>query len=169
MKVLFLDHDGVICLQDEWGGRFARYREGLDSAFDDFNLDAIKVLNEIIEATDCEIVVSSDWRHHCTLEQMQELYRVRGIKKSPISVTEYIPCSAVHLESARIDEISRWISDHAEVTNWCAVDDMDLSKGTSLFNEQPIGLKNFVRTPNSKEGIKQTGKAAAIIQFLNSK
>jgi hypothetical protein len=167
MKVLFLDHDGVICLQDEWGGRFARYREGLDSAFDDFNLKAIKVLNEIIEATNCEIVISSDWRHHCTLEQMQELYRARGIKKSPISVTEYIPCSAVHLESARIDEILQWLSKTKSVTSWCAVDDMDLSNGTSLFTEKPIGLKNFVRTPNSKEGIKQSGVKEKIIQFLN--
>ena len=32
--------------------------------FDRFNDKAIKVLNEIIEATDCEIVISSDWRFH---------------------------------------------------------------------------------------------------------
>ena len=29
MKVLFLDHDGVICLSDEWGGRFKK--KGFDN------------------------------------------------------------------------------------------------------------------------------------------
>ena len=24
MKVIFLDHDGVICLSSEWGGRFKK-------------------------------------------------------------------------------------------------------------------------------------------------
>lgn len=169
MKVLFLDHDGVICLQPEQGGRFDREREGLDSVFDDFNAGAVKVLNEIIEATNCEIVVSSDWRHHCTLEQLQELYRVRGIIKQPIGVTEYIPCSAAHLEAVRIDEIEKWIAANPGITSWCAVDDMDLSNSTSLFNDEPIGLVCFVRTPSSKEGLKQTGKKEKIIKFLNIK
>ena len=107
MKVLFLDHDGVICLSSEWGGRFNVNREGLDSVFDDFNTKAIDVLNEIIEATDFntkaidvlneiieatnwEIVISSNWRHHATLEQLKELYTICGIKKTPISVTSEV-------------------------------------------------------------------------------
>jgi hypothetical protein len=54
MKVIFLDHDGVICLSTEWGSRF-KNKEGLDSTFDRFNDKALKVLNEIIDETDCEI------------------------------------------------------------------------------------------------------------------
>ena len=71
MKVLFLDHDGVICLSTEWGSRFNN-GDGLDSLFDRFNPKAIKVLNQIIEETDCEIVVSSDWRFHCTSEVLKK-------------------------------------------------------------------------------------------------
>ena len=71
MKVIFLDHDGVICLSTEWGGRFKKQKEvgrklsqsvaslPVMSRFDNFNKKAIKVLNEILEETGAEIVVSS--------------------------------------------------------------------------------------------------------------
>ena len=61
MKVIFLDHDGVICLATEWGGRFKKQREAgrklsqsvaslpVLSRFDNFNclyyLDNIIVLD----------------------------------------------------------------------------------------------------------------------------
>ncbi len=74
MKVLFLDHDGVICLSTEWGGRFKKQKKWggrkmsmsngevpLEYRFDNFNKKAVKVLNEILEETGAEIVVSSDW------------------------------------------------------------------------------------------------------------
>ena len=61
MKVIFLDHDGVICLSTEWGGRYKRQNkwEGrklsmtpmeipMEYRFDNFNKKAIKVLNEIL-------------------------------------------------------------------------------------------------------------------------
>ena len=41
MRILFLDHDGVIC--------FGK----------DFDKKAVKVLNQIIEKSDCEIIVNS--------------------------------------------------------------------------------------------------------------
>ena len=167
MKVLFLDHDGVICLSSEWGSRF-KNKEGLDSAFDRFNDKAIKVLNQIIEETDCEIVISSDWRFHAPLEQMQELYRIRGIKKSPIAYTrsdldwklakDVAP--NLELEVTRSLEILSWLEDNPQVTHWVAVDDMDLSKRPDW------GLENFVRTPKSSEGIKQSGVKDKILKFL---
>jgi hypothetical protein len=157
MKVIFLDHDGVICLQSEWGGRFERDREGLDSVFDDFNSKAIVVLNQIIEATDCEIVVSSDWRHYATLEQMQELYQIRGIKKTPIGMTGSADYSnAQLLEKYRCVEIRQYLEKHPEISEWVAVDDMDLSS-----------LGNFVMTPSSILGISQEGVKERILKFLN--
>jgi len=162
MKALFLDHDGVICLSSEWGSRF-KNKEGLDSVFDRFNDKAIKVLNQIIEETDCEIVISSDWRFHATLAQMQDLYTIRGIKKVPIAYTrndlDWKLFKDVHpgneLEITRCLEIEDWIKEHPEITHWVAVDDMDLSR-----------LDHFVQTPRSSEGIKQSGIKEKIIKFL---
>ena len=171
MKVLFLDHDGVICLSTEWGGRF-KNKEGLDSVFDRFNEKAVKVLNKIIEETDCEIVISSDWRFHCTLEQMQELYKIRGIKKSPIGfTTSSLPKDTkIHNwetepHETRSLEILEWLKEHPEVTHWVAVD--DLYMGEKFEGGNYIwGLKNFVWTIRSHEGIKQSGIKEKIIKFL---
>lgn len=173
--MLFLDHDGVICLSSEWGSRF-KNKEGLDSVFDRFNEKAIKVLNEIIEATDCEIVISSDWRFHATLEDMQELYKIRGILKSPIAYTTSQLESTNHffsrhtdLEETRSLEILDYLENHPEVTNWVAVDDLDMSERYGPISGNFLwGLKNFVLTPKSSEGIKQTGIKEKIIKILNN-
>lgn len=168
MKIIFLDHDGVICLSTEWGSRF-KNKEGLDSTFDRFNDKAIKVLNQIIEETDCEIVISSDWRFHAPLEQMQELYRIRGIKKVPIDYTRLDSKVETYEEpnETRSWEILAWLKEHPEVTHWVAVDDLDMSEHFGpISGNLKFGLKNFVLTPRSKEGIKQSGIKEKIIKFL---
>jgi hypothetical protein len=159
MKTIFLDHDGVICLSTEWGSRY-KNKEGLDSVFDRFNKKATNVLNEIIEATDCEIVISSDWRFHASLSDMRELYKIRGIKKQPIGYTSFVKSNSSDLEWARATEIRNWLDTHdpKSVMKWVAVDDMDML----------IWLTdNFVRTPRSSEGIKQSGVKEKIIKILN--
>jgi len=103
VKVIFLDNDGVICLSNNWGGRskkWARYRSAnpessrvlsdapVDVRFDNFDTKAVKVLNEILELTESEIVVSSDWRFHANLEELGEYYLSQGISKKPIGFTK---------------------------------------------------------------------------------
>jgi hypothetical protein len=102
MKILFLDHDGVICLTDNWNTRqkkWARYRSAnpdsskylphapVQIRFDDFDKKAVRILNEIILETDCEIVVSSDWRAHATLDELGDYYLQQGIVKRPVDFT----------------------------------------------------------------------------------
>lgn len=155
MKVIFLDHDGVICLSNCWGSRFKTDNETIDSAFDRFDRKALNVLNEILNITDAEIVISSDWRLHATLEQLQELYRIRGINKIPIDTTGAPDVFSIDLEGGRVQEINDWLSAHPEVTHWVAVDDLEM-----------FDLDNFVHTPRMNEGIKQTGVKEKIIKFL---
>jgi len=70
-KVIFLDNDGVICLAHNWGSRFKKQKRSIaeivsdrdlpvEERFDNFDQKAIKVLNQILEETDAELVVSSD-------------------------------------------------------------------------------------------------------------
>lgn len=167
MKVMFLDHDGVICLSTEWGSRF-KNKDGLDSTFDRFNDKAIKILNQIIDETDCEIVISSDWRYHATLSQMKELYKIRGIKKSPIDYTPEISKNSLeNMAEDRSIEIKNWLKLHPEVTHWVAVDDLDMKEKYGPISGNLIrGLSNFVHTPRSVEGIKQSGIKEKIIKFL---
>ena len=170
MKVLFLDHDGVICLSSQWGKRNSKKNKEKGEIFDPFCSKAVNVLNEIIEQTDCEIVVSSDWRTYCQLSEMKELYKKRGILKDPIGYTvvfsdmdedvweetkEYKDFYKINAR-VREKEIRHWLDTHPGVLKWVAVDDLPMDK-----------LKSFVHTIRPSEGIKQTGIKEKIIEMLN--
>jgi hypothetical protein len=187
MKVIFLDNDGVICLSNNWGSRgkkWSKYRsENPESTsilkeapvnvrLDNFDTKSIKILNEIIEETGSEIVVSSDWKLHATLEELGDYYIEQGICKRPISFT---PNLGDFDESSdglfswkgwyakkRILEIERYLKIHPEVESWVAVDDLNMS----VEHNQGHGLKNFVLTSRSNEGIKQSGIKEKVINFL---
>lgn len=192
MKVIFLDHDGVICLSTEWGGRYKKQKKWggrkmsmsdieipLEYRFDNFNTKAVKVLNEILEETGAEIVVSSDWKLHCNLKEMGEYYESQGIIKKPISFTPSLnDCNyddSFHwdktweLEQSRAIEIKQYLVDHPEITNWVAVDDLNMGKSglyySMEFNHE-WGLSNFVLTQKENEGIKQTGIKEKILKYL---
>lgn len=197
MKAIFLDHDGVICLSNNWGGRskkWAKYRSANpDSSrekkdapvfvrFDDFDKKAIKILNEIIEETGCEIVVSSDWRLHANLEELGDYYISQGIIKRPIAFTDIFENIfpkewnafrfRADLELERSMEINHWLDNHPEITHWVAVDDLNMSLEflSKYFSDNESdknpGLSNFVLTPRSSEGIKQSGIKEKIIKYL---
>ena len=195
MKVLFLDNDGVICLHNNWGTRNKKRQKAklsikvpfkelpLDVRFDNFDKKAIKILNEVLEETGAEIIVSSDWRFHATLEELGDYYQSQGIIKRPLDTTEkfsnVFPKEwnslrfRAELELERFMEINRWLENHHEVTNWVAVDDLDMSvdflaprfSNQDNVDEKP-GLTNFVLTPKSTEGIKQSGVKEKILHFL---
>ena len=100
MKVIFLDNDGVICLANNWGSRRKKQQKWgglklsmstlsipLEYRFDNFDQKAVKVLNTILKETDAEIVVSSDWRLHATVEELGDYYESQGIIKRPYATT----------------------------------------------------------------------------------
>ena len=173
MKVIFLDNDGVMCLSTEWGGRDKKIKKWKlanpgDPGYvndpkipahikmDNFNSKAVKVLNDILALTDAEIVVSSDWKLHCTLEQLQDMFIKYGVSKAPIATTpNHVLKSMDELESTRVTEITEWLSGHPDVEKWVAIDDLDLS-----------ALECFVHTKRMKEGIKQSGIKEQILKLL---
>ena len=191
MKLIFLDHDGVICLSNNWGGRtkkFAKYRStNPDSSkvikdapvsfrFDDFDKKAIKTLNEILEETGAEIVVSSDWKLYATLEELGEYYEEQGIIKKPIALTDNLKDCTVHgdnfiwstmwdSEQMRTIEIKQYLHDHPEVTHWVAIDDLNMGKIGEPWKDL-WAIDNFVLTPKSNEGIKQLGIKEKILNYL---
>ncbi len=193
MKVLFLDHDGVICLSSEFGGRFKKQREAkrklsqsieslpVFARFDDFNKKAIVILNEILEETNAEIVVSSDWKRWASVEEMGEYYESQGIKKKPIGFTKKVMDCEVpenfvwsprfELEQERSLEILQYLKDNPQITHWVAVDDLNMgipqTHETWGEMEMDWGLTNFVHTPRVREGIKQSNIKDKILNFLN--
>ena len=197
MKVIFLDNDGVICLSSNWGSRHKKQKEWgkrklsmsnkeipVEYRFDNFDRKAIKILNEILEQTGTEIVVSSDWRFHANLEELGEYYTSQGIIKKPIAVTDMFkdlyPAEwsggfrfRADLELERSMEINNWLENHTEVTHWVAIDDLNMSIdflgdrfSSKDGSDSKPGLTNFVHTPRSYEGIKQSGIKQKVLKYL---
>ena len=195
MKVLFLDHDSVICLSSEWGSRHKKQKKWggrkismtllempVQYRFDDFNKKAIKILNEILKETNCEIVISSDWRLWANIEEMGDYYESHGIIKKPVAFTPTLGSCDWYdtntfpwhenwdLEQSRTIEIKQYLIDHPEITNWVAVDDLNMGK-TGLYHsmefEHEWGLDNFVHITKDNEGIKQTNIKETIVKILN--
>lgn len=158
----------------------------LEYRFDNFDQKAVKVLNEILEKTGAEIVVSSDWRHHATVEELGDYYESQGIIKRPYATTEIInymewseegfiaedfPWSRTDsLEQERHFEIMRWLGHNPSVTDWVVVDDLHMGIHVDASSYGPYkrtwGLSNFVWTPQNNEGIKQSGVKEKILKFL---
>ena len=192
MKVIFLDHDGVICLSTEWGGRYKKQKKWgelkmsmgmneipIEFRFDNFNKKAIKILNSIIEETGAEIVVSSDWKRWATVEEMGQYYESQVVVKKPISFTpnlgecdqeENFPWSRQwELEQTRSIEIKQFLNDHPEITHWVAIDDLNMGKEGMDYGmkfDHEWGLENFVLTPKGNEGLKQSGIKEKVLSFL---
>ena len=186
MKVIFLDHDGVICLSNNWGNRFKKQKDWggrklsmttlempVEYRFDNFDEKAVNVLNEILEETGAEIVVSSDWKRWATVEEMGEYYESKGIIKKPIAFTDSILYDdyedfpwhrKCELEQTRSLEIAQYLGLNTVITHWVAIDDLNMS--LKLEGDKEWGLKNFVLTPIDNEGIKQTGIKDKILNFL---
>jgi len=197
MKILFLDHDGVICLDNNWGSRRKKQAKWggrklsmslkeipLEYRFDNFDKKAIDVLNEILETTGAEIVVSSDWKAWASIEQMGEYYEMQGIIKKPIAYTKNLgQCSfqdtksfiwsvTYDLEQSRYVEITQYLMDHPEITHWVSIEDLHMGRHVEnskygAFDRDDWGLENFVWTPRPSEGIKQSGVKEKILKYLS--
>ncbi len=84
MKVIFLDIDGVFNSE-------LYYKQRPDNSLwggsHEFDPETVKRFNEIIDATDAKIVVSSAWRKG-DLKYLQDLFKVVGLKGEVIGETE---------------------------------------------------------------------------------
>lgn len=124
MKVIFLDVDGVICL------------DGL--GMDDLSL---KCLKEIVDVTGAKIVLSSTWRlYDDNMNTLLEEFKAAGIEK-PIDVT---PDFSVNRLERHV-EISEWLARHREVKKFAIIDDwpkaeIQTSSGTFFRTESWEGL-----------------------------
>ncbi len=165
MNIIFLDHFGVMCLANKHGRenkpfdlpRFDEMR--IHGDFDNFEFNCINTLNSILDE-ETEIVVSSDWKIWCSFDRMCNFYLSQGIKKSPIDYTPslYDKFTNIPYNEVREIEINSWLTEHPEINNWVAIDDLYLSK-----------LKNFVWVSKTDEGINQLGIKDKLLSILNKK
>jgi hypothetical protein len=154
--ILFLDIDGVLAPFNN--PNVYENHPDVHSEFYLFNKDCNIILNDIIEKTNCEIVISSDWRLYYTLNELKCIFEKNEILKSPIAVTiEKDFKSLQNLESNRCYEINEFVKNN-DISKWCALDDLDLSG---------LGESHFVFcTKPYTEGIKQLSIKEKLIKKL---
>lgn len=144
MKVLFLDIDGV-CNSAAWVKQGNNPWHGTDPA-------AVALVRQIIEATKCDVVLSSTWR----------LYpEARAVVKRDvchfIDVTKDMQGGGKWGITDRGHEVQEWLDRHPEVTQYAILDDnSDFLPHQWLFKTTwEIGLTEDI--------------ADAVIHHLNAK
>lgn len=101
MRVIFLDFDGV--LHDDQAAR---------SMF----VHVDRLAEVLIPYPEVKLVISSSWRSQHSIELMTGHLKALGSRA--IDVTPNIP------DASRQAEIEAWVSYHADIDNWLAIDDM---------------------------------------------
>lgn len=84
-----------------------------------FDPQAVALLNELLEAIDAQIVLTSSWRSNFDLQEMNELFSKVGICRSIISYTPNL--NSGHGYITRGNEILKWCLDNESVTK-CKAD-----------------------------------------------
>jgi len=144
-KIIFLDFDGVIT--------------NYESDFK-LNLKKLALLGNIIEVTDCNLVISSTWRSYdvkTTIEKLSDPldYYNNGITfpfcDRIVGVTDRIS------QGRRGIEIAKWIKDNNFTGGYVILDDMD-----EMLEEQ----KPYLVLTDLWEGLTETDveKAIKILQ-----
>ncbi len=125
-KTIFLDIDGVLATVKQYS-LYTQSKSWLRKYnVYPFDKKCVKVFNDILEKTDAEIVISSDWRTEFTLEELQDIFTINGVIKTPVDVTPLHPTSMSWQEKNRAGEILKYAKEN-DITNWIAIDDLDLS------------------------------------------
>ncbi len=154
-KVIFLDFDGVLNSEDH-------YR--INSPQEELDRRAVAHLTKIIEATDCEIVISSTWRKFYSLEELRDIlidyglpeqYGPKIIGKTP-DLDKRISGSILHTSAMRGDEVRVWLEENNFDGNYVAIDD-----------DEDFGPDQCLVLCDYKSGL-TLGTARTCIEILNS-
>jgi hypothetical protein len=124
-KIIFLDIDGVLRTHKsdlEWSKKLsAHVYRGVNRLFDK---ELVDNLNEVIFLTKAKIVVTSNWRIHLSLEELQKIFKERGVIGEVVGKT-----GLGHLKGGspipignRGLEISDWL-DRNPVRKYVIIDD----------------------------------------------
>lgn len=133
MKYIFLDIDGVLTTISEsmdtdnllyWKDN--SWAKKLNVHYP-FNEECVKILNDILKETGAEIILTSDWRKHKTLEQLDIIFKNNGVIKSPIDITPNYRDHYSNFEYARSIEIVHYIAENTiDINNIVVLDDLNL-------------------------------------------
>ena len=166
MKVIFLDIDGPLAWGTWFDGRL-QLDANLTIPYPWLHKEC-ESLTRIIKATGANIVLSSDWRLHYTIDQMHSIFDHYDIPKVIVDCTHTFKAkmsSPGSMDRAR--QILKWVEEK-NPESWVAIDDYDLEY--EFFAE---GYKdNYIATVgDNSAGTTDTisSREHDIINILNGK
>jgi hypothetical protein len=120
MNIVFLDFDGVVntiqYMPHSNEVNFASPSDGFVN-----NRTAIELVNMLCEKTESNVVVSSSWRRHMTVDELRHLLKCSGFRGYVLDKTPVFKGNAL-----RGDEIKQWVEDNYNiVSNFVILDDDD--------------------------------------------
>ncbi|MCB0652480.1 MAG: hypothetical protein KDC85_14480 [Saprospiraceae bacterium] len=156
--ILFLDFDGVLQI-DKFDNAWRKGLEPLLHGYRDrdrfgflFDAGCVKNLEQIIDTTGADVVISSSWRY-LGVEVMQEMWEARALPGKVVGITHFDE-ELLYMIS-RGKEIQDWLDIH-KVTNYVIFDDVD--------DLLPHQKKRFIQT-HYETGLTRE-QAAMAIQML---
>ena len=142
-RVIFLDIDGVL----QPGENQKRFQHDMDAlkkelakkynepayldldkydvaaVYYDWDRAAVSQLKHLMDETNAEIVLSSDWRHSKNLEQMKLLFRIHDLDGY---LKELLPGTKDF--SDKPDDVPVYLSNHPDLYYYCVIDDRFMSQ-----------------------------------------
>lgn len=139
-KIIFLDIDGVLATPKCWGAGRKTWHDDFSYGWDK---ECVKLFNEIIEKTDCEIVFSSAWRvgYNHTRGNIKELFDHNGVNRVPFDVTPQ------KMSSHRSQEIRMWLETNGVPNRYCILDDdfIDTFPDNFIQCDSEVGITEEIR------------------------
>lgn len=130
--ILFLDIDGVL---NSMNYAETQYLAGNRSSTWGIDPAAVEHLNEIVERSNCQIVISSSWRVLHTMVEIKEYLHKAGFAHVN-DVIDYTPQMSSRI---RGEEVKKWIDDNSFEGAYCILDD-----NADFFPNQPL-VRTFTR------------------------
>lgn len=153
MKAIFLDIDGVLATSLEFCMNFTKFKkknawaQKLGVSYP-FNKECVAILNDILNVSDAQIILSSDWRHYYILEEIHQIFKYNGITQRPVDFTPELSdlFHSSRLCLIREEEIRCYLLDHPEIEKAVVLDDLtldfwDLEKVVYFQTRLSEGLK----------------------------
>jgi hypothetical protein len=159
--IIFLDIDGVLAVD------ITKYRETKWGDIYPFNLKCCLVFNKIIEETNAQVVLSTDWALKFSLADMREIFDWNAIVCDIIDKTPDNPMykeadTLEFMSGARITEINQWLTDNNWTGKWVCIDDLPFHHAGNY----ELVEDHFIHCPRWLEGIKQSGLKDKIVKLL---
>ena len=164
-KVIFLDLDGVLNTEDYFTHLRNNGLETTDYFGNLFSPTAVANLQQIIDATNAQIVISSSWRF-AGMDVLKTMWKKRQLPGNIYDITSlYVTDDFIseHMHDENFDynevissprgiEISSWLQDHPEAISFVILDDLTSMK---QFQESYVQInpKTGITSENAKQAI----------------